>query len=67
MKIDLTNSLQQLRVGQRGIETGFISFPIDGNLVAISGLDVFVQAIITNVGGSALEPLIGKQRNAPRN
>lgn len=57
--IDLANFVEKLGVGQSAIKTRLVSFPVNGNFVTNSSFDIFIQAIVANVGDTALEPLKG--------
>ena len=53
---EFADFFMHLLVGKRPVFTGFIAFPLDGDLVR-TGLQVFVQAVIGNIEFSTLEIL----------
>jgi hypothetical protein len=57
MKIYLANLVQELRVCELPIVTGFVALPIHGNFVPVPRLHIAVQCIVAYVGLPTFEPL----------
>lgn len=63
MKNNLANFVEELVVSQSGINTELVPFPINGNLLTVSGSNVSIHTVVAYVGDPALEPLTPKNRS----